>query len=147
MEVDVERRRETTRREGRKGCAVITAQLSRLNNVERPTRRNSRRMSYRFRYFLVEEPKKGRGGIRNRERERERERERARERGESEGSITQLSEMQRSLPVHQSTGMHQRVLPSFVASGNSFRIIRPKLRFRTRLKAADRASRYIETAR
>ena len=79
MEVDVERRRETTRREGRKGCAVITAQLSRLNNVERPTRRNSRRMSYRFRYFLVEEPKKGRGGIRNRERERERERERARE--------------------------------------------------------------------
>lgn len=28
-------------------------------------------MSYRFRYFLVEEPKKGRGGIRNRERTRE----------------------------------------------------------------------------
>lgn len=34
------------------GRAVITAQLNRLNNVERPTRRNSRRMSYRSRYFL-----------------------------------------------------------------------------------------------
>ena len=54
--------------------------------------------------------KKGRGGILKRKG------------GRGEGSITQLLEMQRSVPLRQSTPMHPApvVLPSFVvASGNN----------------------------
>lgn len=80
------------------GRAVITAQLNRLNNVERPTRRNSRRMSYRSRYFLR------RGGA---EKKKKRTRRNPEAKGcGGEGSITQLLEMQRSVPLHQSTPMH-----------------------------------------
>lgn len=94
------------------GRAVITAQLNRLNNVERPTRRNSRRMSYRSRYFLrrggAEKKKKGRGGILKR-------------RGAGGGidhAIIGNATIGAAAPINPDASS-PRVLPSFVASGNN----------------------------
>lgn len=94
------------------GRAVITAQLNRLNNVERPTRRNSRRMSYRSRYFLR------RGGAEKKKR--------TRRNPEAKGcggrgidhAIIGNATIGAAAPINPDASS-PRVLPSFVASGNN----------------------------